>query len=846
MPARARLLLLVAGVGLGLLAGACGDKAAPRAVVDDAGRPVPPRPAGCPATAVAPPALPGVDADATALDAWLARARDLDGELLTPAELRTLGGAGADGKPALTRRAWLGAALGALGGAGDPVATTLAALGLPASGSFTIDLAAVAAPTEKEVLLDAAADAGVVLLEAGAHRLLLLGRDGGGVLRVVHAPADYAAPCDPAGAAETRFTVGRPVLSGLDLGAGSSDGTLLGRLTRAVVFARARGPGLVGVAEARAAAPITVPTVEACTDSAAAAIFFSPAVPNQHQPLRVIATLSHDPGPSELVLLDPTGNRLAPTMTRLDGPPWTTVVTIDAPTPGTWTAALGDGARVDACQQTEVRVERAPRGGGSGGPAWSLRRKHGEATENLFAAFVQRLFDYPLDQDLSWPEFHSVLRDRDHNLLYDHLSLDEEVALELEPDCADLPYLLRAYFAWKLGLPFSYRRCTRGYKGGPPRCDRQDDDPLRQPSDNLVPRAELEARGSVEAFQALARRMFSTVSSSSGRTLPGDDATDWYPVPLTRAALRPGTMFADPYGHLIVIAGWYPQKPGGYGLLMGVDAQPDATIGRRRFWRGNYLFVAETTGGGAGFKAFRPRFRSDGVIEAKANAALAQPGWWVPYSGQQYAGSTDDFYDAMEGLINPRPLDASQMQVALVDALAEQVVRRVKSVDVGEAYMKTATEVVAMPEGAAIFLTSGPWEDFATPSRDHRILVAIDTVLGFPKAVERNPARYRTTAADLPATLARLASELAELLQAKTLTYTRSDGSPQVLSMADVIARAEALEVAYNPNDCPEARWGAPAGSAELATCNRRAPADQQARMETYRAWFHARARPTE
>lgn len=836
------IAIVLAGLGLA----ACGNDAPASPRTDDAGRPLPPRPAGCPATAPAPADLPGIAADATSLDAWLGRASEPDAELLSPADLVSLGDPSAAGKPALTRRRWLTTALAQLGGAGDPVGTTLAELGLAPGGSFTIDLGAISASAEKEVVLDAAIAAGPVLLEAGAHRLLLLGRDGGGALRVLHAPSDFAAPCAAGAPGETRFTVGRTIVSGLDLGAGSSGGALVDRLTRAVVFARVRGPGLVGVAVARAAAPIVVPAEAACTDSDAAAIFFSPATPNQEQPLRVITTLSHDPGPSELVLIDPSGKRLTPTVTRLEGPPWTAVITVDTPTPGTWTAALGDGARIDACRQTEVLAKRAPRGGGGGGPAWSLRRKHGEATENLFAAFVQRLFDYPLDQDLSWPEFHSVLRDREHNLLYDHLSLGEEELLELDPDCADLPYLLRAYFAWKLGLPYSYRRCTRGYKGGPPRCDRADDDPLRQPSDNLVLRSELEATGSVEAFQAVARRMFSTVSSSSGRTLPGDDATDWYPVPLTRAALRPGTMFADPYGHLIVIAGWYPQQPGGYGLLMGVDAQPDATIGRRRFWRGNYLFVAETTGGGAGFKAFRPRFRSDGAIATKTNASLGQAGWWVPFSDQQYTGTTDAFYDAMEGLINPRPLDASQMQVALVDALAEQVVRRVKSVDVGEAYMKTATEVVPMPEGAAIFLTSGPWEDFATPSRDHRILVAIDTVLGFPKAVERNPGRYRTTAADLPTTLARLATELAELLKAKTLTYTRSDGSPQVLTMADVVARAVALEVAYNPNDCPEARWGAPAGSAELATCTRRAPADQQARMETYRAWFHARARPIE
>ncbi len=52
-------------------------------------------------------------------------------------------------------------------------------------------------------------------------------------------------------------------------------------------------------------------------------------------------------------------------------------------------------------------------------------------------------------------------------------------------------------------------------------------------------------------------------------------------------------------------------------------------------------------------------------------------------------------------------------------------------------------------------------------------------------------------------------------------TYTRSDGQPQELGLGELLSRAEALEVAYNPNDCPELRWGATPGSSEAATCKR-------------------------
>ena len=51
--------------------------------------------------------------------------------------------------------------------------------------------------------------------------------------------------------------------------------------------------------------------------------------------------------------------------------------------------------------------------------------------------------------------------------------------------------------------------------------------------------------------------------------------------------------------------------------------------------------------------------------------------------------------------------------------------------------------------------------------------------------------------------------------------------------------------MAYNPNDCVEHRWGAAEGSPEAATCKRRAPADQRAKMAEYRAWFRDARRPS-
>ena len=99
-----------------------------------------------------------------------------------------------------------------------------------------------------------------------------------------------------------------------------------------------------------------------------------------------------------------------------------------------------------------------------------------------------------------------------------------------------------------------------------------------------------------------------------------------------------------------------------------------------------------------------------------------------------------------------------------------------------------------MPDGAAIFETTGAWEDFATPSRDLRLLIAIDVVRGFPDRVARRPERYAMpkgkSAADVKA---ELQSVLASELAARKFSYTRSDGSQWTLALKDVIDRMTAI-----------------------------------------------------
>ncbi len=716
------------------------------------------------------------------------------------------------------------------------------------AGTFSVDVSAVEDLNEKRLLLEAGARRGVVLLHFPGHIMLYLGTTEQGMPMALHAFSEFLTPCEGI-EEETINRVDRVAVSDLSLGAGSSRRDFLSRITRITVLGQTPGPALVANAELRPSAPISLPEGR-CTDTKRIAIFRSPHRPNSSQPLRVIVTSERDPGLASLVLFAPDGSQLTPEQHLLDGPPYSRWVEMPDPEAGRWTAVFADGALVRACERIGVAkrpAQQPPRV--TPGPAWDASWQWERDTENLYAAFVEQLFREPVGEDITWPRLQALIGEREHNLLYDHRLPGEDARLDLEPDCADLPYFLRAYFAWKLQLPFVYRMCTRG---------RKDTSPLCEPAvlSNLDP---VPGASDVAAFRTFVRRMAGTVHSSSPRTLPDDEQTDLYPLRMSRQALRPGTVFADPYGHVLVVARWKPQGVTDYGVLIGADAQPDGTVGRRRFWRGSFLFTPKTDLVGAGFKGWRPaQYDAEVDLEGEHDpAAPAQP-WRIAtndelrkagrvrsWSDAQYRGTADEFYAAMEGMINPRALDPVRMQTSLVDALEESVQRRLSSVQNGEAFMKAQSYApTEMPHGKALFLTTGPWEDYSTPSRDMRLLISIDAVVSFADAVAAHPERFGIREPDHDQAARRVRDALRAALEQRSFEYIRSDGSTWPLSLANVVARMKAMEMAYNPNDCAEIRWGAPEGSEERTTCERRASQEQQSRMQKYRKWFADRERP--
>jgi len=332
----------------------------------------------------------------------------------------------------------------------------------------------------------------------------------------------------------------------------------------------------------------------------------------------------------------------------------------------------------------------------------------------------------------------------------------------------------------------------------------------------------------------------------TGAVRAGDDNADFYTVPLTQQALRPGTVYADPYGHVLMVVRRVSEANGTPGVFLAVDAEPDGSITRKRFWRGNFLFVHEPSLGSPGFKHFRPIMREkSGSLRRLSNAEIRKNQQYGDFSLEQSQMPAEDFYDRMDDVMSPGPLDPLRAMTDAITSLTEQVKTRVTSVENGRKYQAKQTGDTGMPDGASIFETTGAWEDYSTPARDFRLLIAIDVVRGFPDRFARRSDRYAIpTGKSVAGMKTELQGVLDSELASRKISYTRSDGSQWTLSVKDVVDRAADFEMAYNPNDCVELRWGAPGSGEEASTCKRHAPQAQRAKMSEYRAWFRERHWP--
>lgn len=426
--------------------------------------------------------------------------------------------------------------------------------------------------------------------------------------------------------------------------------------------------------------------------------------------------------------------------------------------------------------------------------------------------------------------------------------------LKYYADCADLPYYLRAYFAWKNGLPFSMVSEVRptlaaGQSTGEIR------DVRYSPNGNYVTK-KFDVLVKNGAFKNtypnavdILNNLVPALTFTGTFRMIGNNVTgllsDFYPVKINRQNVRPGTVIYDPNGHVAII-----YKISDDGRVFYIDAHPDNSLTMGMF---TPKFVRSQPGQGAGFKNFRPL----SLVDAKINSSGSYSGGKiVPAANSQLSGySTEQFYGtspdpsgswskgkfAVNGRQQNSFYDFVRMSLTVGDAhidplkdmaqLTDDICTSLKDrVDAVEAARTAQIYLKAHPERLPvnIFGTEGDWENYATPSRDARLKVAFMDLLQQTKS---NIERYNRRDRVIKYSGGNLADDLfkvyAQKAQACQFSYTTSNGLTVKMNLE--AARQRLFAMSFDPYHCIEHRWGARLPQ-EIAACP-----DNQNKRDWYR-----------
>ncbi|MGH6872024.1 MAG: hypothetical protein ACREHE_11015 [Rhizomicrobium sp.] len=448
---------------------------------------------------------------------------------------------------------------------------------------------------------------------------------------------------------------------------------------------------------------------------------------------------------------------------------------------------------------------------------WRVTRDHWSAEDEAgFGRFVQALGE----TDCSSSE--SCLR----NAANPYRKSDQHF-VDIDVDCAKLPYLLRAYYAWKNGLPMSFVNGVSG-EGGDLR--------YTKTANRATSRHDMIDRGSgIDAPHEIVG-MLETVFSGTYRTDAGEKGgvlSDFYSPALQPGSIHPGTIVYDVNGHVGIV-----YKVDDHGRVYYMDAHPDFSISRSVY---GAQFGRSPARLGGGFKNWRP-FKLVGAHRDASghllggHMAYAENSQIADYSLVQYVGTEANpkgdplkakytyngtalgFYEYARVAISGGKMDFNpiyELKVTM-QTLCNDLKDRAQFVDqaVSEGY-PDKEHPSRLPDN--IYGSDNKdWEDYSTPSRDARIKTAaaqfykdMQEMIGL--WIKRDP-RIAYDGEFLKADLQQAYQEQSD---ACTITYLSSGKRPVTMTYDDMMHRL--FKMSFDPYHCIELRWGADGD--ERASC---------------------------
>ena len=438
---------------------------------------------------------------------------------------------------------------------------------------------------------------------------------------------------------------------------------------------------------------------------------------------------------------------------------------------------------------------------------WRITKDHWtEADEQGFSRFVAAIGESNCSSS------ESCLRDPANPF-----RASDKKFLDIDTDCAKWPYLLRAYYAWKNGLPFSF---VDGISGA--------GDQKHNSGNRPISRRDFRDRGDGINGAAAVREVIDTVSSATYRgdvTRSEGVLSDFYAPDLKPGVIRPGTVIYDTNAHVGIV-----YKVDADGRIYYMDAHPDFTVTRSVY---GAQFGQSPAKLGGGFKNWRPQTlkgaKDDGEGHLIGGHIVVAPNQDIAdFSLVQYAGTEPNpsgsvkkarfIYDGEEMGLYPyvrTVMSGGRMEFnplhelhATMKGLCRDARDRANTVNLAlSVHLQDEPHPAALPDD--LFDAGDEWEMYATPARDLRLREAMT---GFYRHmaqmidlwVKRDP-RIVYDGTDLRADLL-----AAYDTQAKScdLTYLNSAKQPVALNLGDLIS-ARIYAMSFDPYDCVELRWGA-------------------------------------
>ena len=384
--------------------------------------------------------------------------------------------------------------------------------------------------------------------------------------------------------------------------------------------------------------------------------------------------------------------------------------------------------------------------------------------------------------------------------------------VDIDADCAKFPYLLRAYYAWKNGLPFGYADGVRG-------------DRFSKGGNNVVSRAQIIDQGggidSKRAILTLLENVFSgtyRIDAASPDGLP----SDFYSPALAPGAIHPGTVIYDPNGHVGIV--WQVDAA---GRIFYMDAHPDFTVSRSVY---GAQFGQSPARLGGGLKNWRPlnlvgARRENGALVG-GHVVVARQREIADFSLLQYTGTDGQghfayngvplgFYEYVRTAVSGGRTDYNpvyELQVTM-RTLCNDLNDRAQAVQ-----QAVANGIAAKPHPGHLpqdiySSDDGEWEAYATPARDARLRAAfvqfradLSSMIGL--WLGRDP-RIVYDGQFLKEDLLRAYDAQSDACR---ITFLTADKRPVPMNFEGMAQHL--LAMSFDPYACEAVRWG------DTADCN--------------------------